>query len=986
MGNSTSRVVGCFAPPDKAAGGVDLDFLEQLDEGLGHSFCYVRPGAVADSPAITPSNSERYTLDSSVMDSETRSGSFRHEPADDLAAAGLQRPCRSFGETTFRTISGASVSANASSARTGNLTVSLAGDVQEPAAAFESTASFAAVPLQPVPRGSGPLNTFLSGPLERGFASGPLDKGSGFMSGPLDKGGAFMSGPIDAGSRSNFSAPLSYGRRKARLGLLVHRISRPMKTALSRTFSRSSQNPGWVQKFLMHPMSQLPWARDAKSRSEGSQNGLEAGIPEPEYNVTRNLQWAHGKAGEDRVHVVLSEEQGWLFIGIYDGFSGPDAPDFLMSNLYRAIDKELEGLLWIYEDSSERCDHVSNLEEGESVAASVDAPHGDSGRFQSDNGKQEQLGNFGKQNVSPGKGGDESALQVQPNCTGCEEKDLTAQDSSSEKLGRDEIVEEMAGADLGNDLQNRESHNSNRSVSGADLYTSCSCATETSAYCDQHAKFLKENRKSKRLFELLEMELLEDYNKRLSKASPEKRKIPSLHVAQEGTVEGSSRNAAEISRCSLAATGECFDDSEDLGSSRHADSVLGTDLKECTGCSMSTSSSGHKQVTRRFVFGSKLRKMYKKQKMLQKFFPWNYDWHRDQPHVDESVIKSSEVARRCKSGPVEHDAVLRAMSRALETTEEAYMEIVEKELDRHPELALMGSCVLVMLMKDQDVYVMNLGDSRAILAQDNDQYNSSSFSKGDLRHRNRSRESLVRVELDRISEESPMHNPNSHLNSNTKAKELSICRLKMRAVQLSTDHSTSIEEEVLRIKVEHPDDPQAVFNDRVKGQLKVTRAFGAGFLKKPKFNEALLEMFRIDYVGTSPYISCNPAVLHHRLCANDRFLVLSSDGLYQYFSNDEVVSHVLWFMENVPEGDPAQYLVAELLCRAAKKNGMNFHELLDIPQGDRRKYHDDVSVMIPILVEDLLVTTRKFNRNKRFQRNVVDWWLSAHDESTSTMR
>ena len=39
-------------------------------------------------------------------------------------------------------------------------------------------------------------------------------------------------------------------------------------------------------------------------------------------------------------------------------------------------------------------------------------------------------------------------------------------------------------------------------------------------------------------------------------------------------------------------------------------------------------------------------------------------------------------------------------------------------------------------------------------------------------------------------------------------------------------------QEVLRIKAEHPDDPQAVFNDRVKGQLKVTRAFGAGFLKK----------------------------------------------------------------------------------------------------------------------------------------------------------
>ncbi|URD82353.1 PP2Cc [Musa troglodytarum] len=78
------------------------------------------------------------------------------------------------------------------------------------------------------------------------------------------------------------------------------------------------------------------------------------------------------------------------------------------------------------------------------------------------------------------------------------------------------------------------------------------------------------------------------------------------------------------------------------------------------------------------------------------------------------------------------------------------------------------------------------------------------------------------------------------------------------------------------------------------------------------------------------------------------FLVLSSDGLYQYFSNEEVVSHVTCFMENAPEGDPAQYLIAELLIRAAKKNGMDFHELLDIPQGDRRKYHDDVSVMLNV--------------------------------------
>ncbi|KAG0502233.1 hypothetical protein HPP92_002305 [Vanilla planifolia] len=288
------------------------------------------------------------------------------------------------------------------------------------------------------------------------------------------------------------------------------------------------------------------------------------------------------------------------------------------------------------------------------------------------------------------------------------------------------------------------------------------------------------------------------------------------------------------------------------------------------------------------------------------------------------------------------------MARALETTEEAYAVMVEKALDRNPELALMGSCVLVMLMKDQDVYVMNLGDSRVVLAQErmNDRQCSVVLTKEDSRCRNRSRESLVRVELDRISEESPMHNQNSHVCSVNKNREISLCRLKLRAVQLSTDHSTGIEEEVLRIKAEHADDPQAILNERVKGHLKVTRAFGAEFLKQPRFNDALLEMFRVDYVGSSPYLSCTPSVAHHRLCSNDRFLVLSSDGLYQYFSNDEVVSHVAWFMENMPDGDPAQYLIAELLSRAAKKNGMDFHELLDIPHGDRRKYHDDVSVMV----------------------------------------
>lgn len=95
---------------------------------------------------------------------------------------------------------------------------------------------------------------------------------------------------------------------------------------------------------------------------------------------------------------------------------------------------------------------------------------------------------------------------------------------------------------------------------------------------------------------------------------------------------------------------------------------------------------------------------------------------------------------------------------------------------------------------------------------------------------------------------------------------------------------------------------------------------------QPKWNDTLLEMFRNEYIGTTPYISCLPSLRHHRLCPSDQFLILSSDGLYQYFSNQEVVSHVENFMEKFPDGDPAQHLIEELLFRAAKKAGM-FHQL-----------------------------------------------------------
>ncbi|CAF1712731.1 unnamed protein product [Brassica oleracea var. botrytis] len=175
-------------------------------------------------------------------------------------------------------------------------------------------------------------------------------------------------------------------------------------------------------------------------------------------------------------------------------------------------------------------------------------------------------------------------------------------------------------------------------------------------------------------------------------------------------------------------------------------------------------------------------------------------------------------------------------------------------VEENPELALMGSCVLVTLMKGEDVYVMNVGDSRAVLAR------KPNVVVGSKRQK----------ELERIKEVREMF-----MNG-------SIMRNSLVPLQLNKENSTRIEE--------------------------------------PKWNDALLEMFRIDYIGTSPYITCSPSLCHHKLTSRDKFLILSSDGLYEYFSNQEAIFEVESFISAFPEGDPAQHLIQEVLLRVLPTN------------------------------------------------------------------
>ncbi|MCD7472700.1 hypothetical protein HAX54_014028 [Datura stramonium] len=623
MGNGVRKLNLCFAGDvgeisKRHHDITGMNLTDPLDEGLGHSFCYIRPD---------PSSKTHPFSDDSSSSSTTTISSVSSCPT-----------------AAFRTISGASISANTftplSTALVDFSAYNSNGHVDK-ASAFESSQFFSSIPLQPIPRGSSA--SIHSGPIPARVSntgSGPVERG--FMSGPIER--SFTSGPLE----NQYEHIQRYKPKSKKWGLI-----RSVKKVLSSSFL------GFKEVKLAEKNNEVNVLGSNNQSNVGnvlsSQNSLVDDDEGSDSFRGQNVQWAQGKAGEDRVHVVISEEHGWVFVGIYDGFNGPDATDFLLNNLYSNVYKELKGLLW--NDKSE-----------------------------------------------------------------------TPKNSTSNET------------------------------------------------------------------------------------------VP-------------LRN------------------------------------------------SGFK--------------------------------------VEHFVQKNQEFDG--VSG-VDHSDVLKALSEGLRKTEASYLEIADMMVKENPELALMGSCVLVMLLKDQDVYLLNVGDSRAVLAQNPESDLSVSKFKRINEQSVNSIDALYRAESDR------KHN--------------------LIASQLTMDHSTSIKEEVVRIRSEHPDDAFAIKNDRVKGSLKVTRAFGAGYLKQPKWNNALLEMFRIEYIGNSPYINCLPSIYHHTLGSRDRFLILSSDGLYQYFTNEEAVSEVETFMSIFPEGDPAQHLVEEVLFRAAKKAGLNFHELLDIPQGDRRKYHDDVSIII----------------------------------------
>ena len=126
------------------------------------------------------------------------------------------------------------------------------------------------------------------------------------------------------------------------------------------------------------------------------------------------------------------------------------------------------------------------------------------------------------------------------------------------------------------------------------------------------------------------------------------------------------------------------------------------------------------------------------------------------------------------------------------------------------------------------------------------------------------------------------------------------------AIALSVDQTGFNPDEVERLRLEHPDEPDAVQNGRVLG-MAITRAFGDARWKWPReIQEAAQNRFfgRRPLAGsrTPPYLTAEPIVTTTKIHPeNGDFVIMATDGLWDSLTSEQAVDLVgRWLQTHNP--------------------------------------------------------------------------------------
>ncbi|XP_027112602.1 probable protein phosphatase 2C 63 [Coffea arabica] len=235
------------------------------------------------------------------------------------------------------------------------------------------------------------------------------------------------------------------------------------------------------------------------------------------------------------------------------------------------------------------------------------------------------------------------------------------------------------------------------------------------------------------------------------------------------------------------------------------------------------------------------------------------------------------------------------IKKAFSATEEDFTQLVKRSLAVTPQIASVGSCCLVGAISNDQLYVANLGDSRAVLGRRGFDGESSSVV----------------------------------------------------AERLTTDHNVSCEKVRREVEAQHPGDSPIVIYCRgvwrIKGIIQVSRSIGDVYLKKPEFNrDPIFQQFGNPVPLRRPVLTAEPSIICKKIQPQDLFLIFASDGLWEHLTDEAAVEIVF----KNPRAGIAKRLVGAALREAAKKREMRYKDMTQIEKGIRRHFHDDITVVV----------------------------------------
>ncbi|XP_016442702.1 putative protein phosphatase 2C 63 [Nicotiana tabacum] len=235
------------------------------------------------------------------------------------------------------------------------------------------------------------------------------------------------------------------------------------------------------------------------------------------------------------------------------------------------------------------------------------------------------------------------------------------------------------------------------------------------------------------------------------------------------------------------------------------------------------------------------------------------------------------------------------IKRAFNATEEDFIQLVKRSLPVMPQIASVGSCCLVGAISEGELYVANLGDSRAVLGRRGFEGETNSVV----------------------------------------------------AERLSTDHNVSCEKVRKEVESLHPDDQAVVVYIRgvwrIKGIIQVSRSIGDAYLKKPEFNrDPIFQRYGNLVPLKRPVLTTEPSIVTRSIRPHDLFLIFASDGLWEHLT-DQVAVEIVF---KSSRAGIAKRLVRAAIQEAAKKREMRYKDIQKIEKGIRRHFHDDITVIV----------------------------------------